>query len=83
MEAFFSIARAETEAAERSGRFKDLDLEVSEDRHLIELKVQHLAFGSFIRICVTSGTGRLKDLDLEVAEVRHLIRLKVQHYPAR
>lgn len=80
MEAFFSIARAETEAAERSGRFKDLDLEVAEDRHLIELKVQHLAlFGSFTCICVMSSTDRLKDLDLEVAEDRHLIRLKVQH----
>lgn len=39
MTEFFEIARGEVEAAERAGRFKDLDLEGAQDKHLIELKV--------------------------------------------
>ena len=39
METFFSIARAEAEAAHRCGRLKDVDLETCEDAHLLELKV--------------------------------------------
>ena len=44
VEEYYHIARADLEAAERVGRFKDADLETAEDRHLIEQKVpfQHL-----------------------------------------
>jgi hypothetical protein len=39
VEEYYHIARADLEAAERAGRFKDVDLETAEDQHLIEQKV--------------------------------------------
>jgi hypothetical protein len=39
VEEYYHIARADLDAAERTGRFKDVDLETAEDQHLIEQKV--------------------------------------------
>ena len=40
VEEYYHIAHADLEAAERAGRFKDVDLETAEDQHLIEQKAR-------------------------------------------